>query len=147
MAQHPSLKGNPRRTQVTCQQCAMTTHNAILCSLRNLKFSNDRAQTRWMGGYAASKKDTDPALIKIQRLRSSSNIAKSNNVQNPLLLLVQVHNSFQLQFGEAQYRLWLLSTQEYKLNIHFSHFLSNFVFPGPRYDFIFKVKIFQVISP
>lgn len=47
-----------------------------------------------MGGYAASKKDTDPALIKIQRLRSSSNIAKSNNVQNPLLLLVQVHNSF-----------------------------------------------------
>lgn len=40
----------------------------------------------------------------------------------------------------------MLSTQEYKLNIHFSHFLSNFAFPGPRYDFIFKVKFLRSLA-
>lgn len=146
MAQHPSLKGNPRRTQVTYWQYPMTVHNAVLCSLRNVMFTNDIAQTRWMEGYAASQKDTDPALVKMQGLKCVSSIAKPPKYTESLPTFSPSTQFLLALFGEAQHRFWLLSTQEYKLNIHFSHFLSNFAFPGPRYDFIFKVKFFRSLA-
>lgn len=143
MAWYLSLKRNPRRMQVTHQQDAVTMHNAVLCSFINLKLNSDRTEATWVEGYADSRKDTGQPCLNP---RSSSNTVQPCRMQNSFLRLVQVRSFFYLQFRGAQYRLLRLSAQEHKLNTHFSHFLSNFAFPRPRYDFIFKVKFFRSLA-